>query len=580
LKKLLLVAMLAILAALTGCGDANLPYLVSITVMPSDPSVAAGTTQQFTAQGTFSNKSTQDLTSLVTWSSSNLAVASIVAGPGATNSGLATTFTQGTSTITAVFTTNQLGSISGSTTLTVTAPVLTSIVVADVSDVIPGPNSVTATIATGTSHQFFAYGVYSDGGERDITTSVTWTSSPISVATISNVGRAAGIGVGTATITAMDPTTGIVGTGTLNVTSATVSSIVVSPTNQTIAPLTHLQFAAEGVFSDGTNQDITADVNWSSSNTAAATISNSPPDGLATGVAAGSATINATLGGVTGSAPLTVSSASLTSIAITPTSSSTSPVGVAVGSTLQLEAVGTFSDDSTQPINLAVAWSVSPNDGSIATVSATGLVTGVAAGTATVTAKLGAVTATAYLNVESVSSIAITPATATIAEGTQTQFVATATLADGSTQDISQSVDWVSADPSIATISDVFLSGGWASGLTPGTVTIGTVFGGEAATAQLTVTSATLSSIAITLPTSPANIALGTTQQYQATATFSDSSTQDLSNQVAWTSSTPAVAVVNGAGLATSTGTGTTTITATGNINGSTANATQALTVH
>lgn len=568
-KRLLLVAVLAILGALTGCGDAHLPILTSIQVSPGSATVAAGQSQQFTASGTFSDGTTRDMTTLVTWSSSTTTVAVIGA-----STGLAVSRSQGSSTITAAF--NAVtGTVTGTATLNVGPPALSSVVVSDVSQVIPGPNAVgTVNLAVGTSHRFFAYGIYTDGGERNITTSVTWSSAPVAVATINNVGHAVGVTVGTSTITATDPTTSLSGSATLNVTSATITGIAIAPTTQTIAPHTRLQFTAIGEFSDGTTQNITSDASWSSSTPAVATISNTVPNGLATGVAAGSTTIHATLGSVTGSAPLTVSSATLSSIALTPASS-----GVAVGSILQLEAMGKFSDGTTQPLNLAVTWSVTPSNGSVATVTQTGLVTGVAAGAATVTAQLGAVTQTAALTVESLTSLAVTPATATVAQGTQTQFAAIGTLADGSTQDVSSSVTWISIAPAVATVSDVFGSAGWASGISPGTSTIGAVFGGVLATAQLTVTNATLTGVAIT-PSGGQNIALGTGQQYQATGTFSDSSTQNLTNQATWTSSAPAVAIVNGSGLATSTGVGTTMVKAAATINGVTASDTQVLTVH
>jgi uncharacterized protein YjdB len=559
-----------------GCGDdTSLPVLTSIAVSPIDPTVAAGQTEQFTAQGKFSNNTTQDLTSDVTWSSSSLPVATITQG-------LATTYTVGTTTITAALSTAGRV-ITGSTALTVTSPDLVSIVVIDNSVAVPGPNPVTATIAKGTSHEFLAYGVYTDGGERvlpnTLTSTLTWSSTPLSVATITNVGRANGISAGTATITATaDNTEGnaVSGTATLVVTDATLNSIVVSPQVETIAALADLQFTARGLFSDATIQNITADANWASSDTTKATVSNTAPTkGFAAGVAAGRATISASFGSKTGASLLTVSSASLTSIALTPASS-----GVAIGSTLLLQAVGSYSDGTTDSINLSAAWTVTPSDNSIATVNSVGLVTGIAAGSAIVNAQVGAVSGTAALNVQDVTSVAITPATPTVAQGTQTQFVATATLADATTQDVSGSVTWVSADPTIATISDRLGSAGWATGITPGTVLIEAVLNGKPATAQLTVTNATLSSLAITSPASPANIALGKSQQYVVTGTFSDSTTQDLTNQVTWTSSDPAVAVIDPSGLATSTGVGTTTVTAAGDINGSASTAMQVLTVH
>lgn len=84
--------------------------LVSIAVTPPNPSISEGTTQQFSATGTYTDSSSQDLTSSSTWSSSNTTAATMNA------SGLATGLTAGSSTIAAAF-----GTISGSTTLTVTA---------------------------------------------------------------------------------------------------------------------------------------------------------------------------------------------------------------------------------------------------------------------------------------------------------------------------------------------------------------------------------------------------------------------------------------------------------------------------
>src|SRR4029077_3315310 len=82
-------------------------------------------------------------------------------------------------------------------------------------------------------------------------------------------------------------------------------------------------------------------------------------------------------------------------------------------------------------------------------------------------------------------------------------------------------------------------------------------------------TTAQLTSIAVT-PANPA-VGIGGTQQFTATGTYSDQSTQDLTSQVTWTSSSPAVATINGTGRATAASQGTTTITgALGELNGTT----------
>ena len=84
--------------------------LVSIASTPSMPSVPLGVMQQFTATGTFSDASTVNLTGSVNWTSGTPAVASVNA-----SSGLANALTAGSTVITATS-----GTVSGSTTLTVT----------------------------------------------------------------------------------------------------------------------------------------------------------------------------------------------------------------------------------------------------------------------------------------------------------------------------------------------------------------------------------------------------------------------------------------------------------------------------
>ncbi|MGH9895842.1 MAG: DUF4082 domain-containing protein, partial [bacterium] len=93
------------------------PTLASIAVTPANPTIQTSATQQFTATGTYSDSSTQNITTQVTWDSSNTAVATI------NSAGLATAGTgAGSTTISATS-----GAVSGNTTLTVhTAPPITS----------------------------------------------------------------------------------------------------------------------------------------------------------------------------------------------------------------------------------------------------------------------------------------------------------------------------------------------------------------------------------------------------------------------------------------------------------------------
>ncbi|MBI1740057.1 MAG: Ig-like domain-containing protein [Candidatus Koribacter versatilis] len=630
MKKPLILLALVLTGLLAGCGKSS-PKLASIQVTPANPSVAAGLTQQFRATGTYSDSTTKDLTSTATWSSSNATVATIAAG------GLATSHAQGSSTITASqdgFTgtatlqvtapvlasvavtpsnaTIPLGTLAQFTatgTLTdgstqdltgtatwassdntiasiaaggqATARALGGVTITATSDTTSGSTPLTVapaslvslaipdgdvTIANGTSHQFAAIGIYNDGSRHGLTSQVTWGSSQTSIATISVSGHARALSPGATTITA---TLNLISASVnLNVTNATIAAIAVAPSSRTIAPLTRLPFTAVGTFSDASTQVLTVDVDWASSNPAAATISNqSGTLGIATGVGSGATTISAAFGGVSGSVPLTVSAATLTSIAVT-----AATAGLASGSTLPLSARATFSDGTTQGVDTAATWTSS--DDTIATVDGSGLVTGLAPGPVTITADLSGVTGSADLTVESVTDLQVSPAALSIAQSTTGQFNATATLSDASTQNVTGSVIWTSSAPAVAIMSSVSGEKGDAVAVAPGVSTITAEIAGLVTTAQLTVTSATLDSIAIT-PANP-DIALGTSQKFKAVGTFSDGTTQNLTGQVSWSSSDVSVAIINEFGVAASAATGTTTISAA--FNG--VSATTVLTVH
>ena len=176
-------------------GTGTTATLVSLAVTPNNPTVAAGITQQFTATGTFTDGSTQNLTNSVSWGSSNAVVASINAN------GLATGLAGGTSSISAVS-----GTITNSTTLTVTAsgPVLTSITVLPNS---PYCMCTTQWVSVASTQQFTATGNYSDGSTQNLTNSVTWTSANTSVASVQSAGTAdpglaTGVAAGSTTIAA------------------------------------------------------------------------------------------------------------------------------------------------------------------------------------------------------------------------------------------------------------------------------------------------------------------------------------------------------------------------------------------
>jgi uncharacterized protein YjdB len=255
--------------------------LVSLAIAPTNSTMPMDANKQFTATGTFSDNSTQDITQLVLWKSSNPSVA-IISATGFVNS-IAT----GATTIQA-----SSGSVAQSTNLTVSTVGLTSITISPANP----------TIAKGTSLKLTATANYSDGSTATLT-SVAWKSSKPQFANVRGSGIVHGKKAGTATISAS--ALGITGTTALTVGTGTLVSISITPANASVSADATQQFTATGTFSDGTKQDVTLNSHWSSSDASVATIANGPPQaGLATTNGSGTTTIGVNSRGITASTSL------------------------------------------------------------------------------------------------------------------------------------------------------------------------------------------------------------------------------------------------------------------------------------
>jgi uncharacterized protein YjdB len=448
--------------------------LVSIAVTPANPPIAKGKTEQFTATGTFSDNSTQNLTGSVTWTSQTTGVATITAG------GLATGVTAGTSQIQAVS-----GAVSGSTTLTVTttAPTLVSIAVTPASP----------SIAKSATEQFTATGTFSDNSTQNLTGSVTWTSQTTGVVTITASGLATGVAAGTSKIQAASGTVSGSTVLTVTVTVPTLVSIAVTPASPSIVKGATEQFTATGTFSDNSTQNLTSTATWTSQTTSVATIS---AGGLATGVAAGTSKIQGASGAISGSTILTVSATvpTLVSIAVTPANPS-----ISTSATEQFTATGTFSDNSTQNLTSTATWSSQTT--TVATITSGGLATGVAAGTSTIQAASGAVSGSTVLTVTSGSAslqvLVVSPQNPVIADNGATQtFTATGHFSDGSTQNLTSSATWTSSKSSVAAVNaaGVAASAALASGVNAGYTSIQATVGAIKGVSILSVTNHTSNS--------------------------------------------------------------------------------------
>jgi len=137
------------------------------------------------------------------------------------------------------------------------------------------------------------------------------------------------------------------------------------------------------------------------------------------------------------------------------------------GSVLQMSAIGTYDDGSTKTLTSGVFWSSS--DSGVAPISAGGLVSAAASGTATITASAGAVSGTSVVTVtlNNVTALTLSPTSLTIQKGNMGSIQAFAT-AGGTQVDVSATVTWQITDSSGNIPSTINIT----SGTSPAIVTV------------------------------------------------------------------------------------------------------------
>jgi hypothetical protein len=558
MRRLPLLALLTGLLLLVGCGGnsrststsppvpSGPATLSSITVSPANATIAQGTTQAFSATGNYSDGSTKDLTATAHWSCLLPDMATVSSN--SPTQGLATGISPGTVVISA-----SSGSFSNSSQLTISGATVTSLAI----------TPVTTTIGFENQQQYKAVATFSDMSTQDVTNQANWTipGGPFITAY-------SGLAIGYSLGTMFDVSASFGGQSTstspipptLNVDLSNLVSVAVLPASPMVANNTPITFSVIGTFNDGSTRDITSLATWLSSDDTVATNFGALANVFS--VAASSvpavATITASFGTVSTLAPsttLTVSDATLQSIALSPTNAS-----IASGTRVTYTAVGTFSDGSTQDLSSIVKWSVLAGSGA-ATVSK-GIVKGTAAGAITVNAtslpNLGSVlgSAAATVSAATLQSIAVNPATTFVQPGGNLTYSAIGTFSDGSTQDISTLAAWSSATEMATVLSGV------ATGQGVGQATITAKLGQISGTASLLMVSPAQVSLAVTPAT--VSVAAGATTQLKVTGTYVDGTTQDFTTLVNWSSSASTAATVGyRTGLISGLTSGSSTITAT-----------------
>lgn len=450
--------------------NVTLVNVTSVLVSPSTSNLAVAGALQLSATANYSYASSAAITAsaLVNWNSSNAAITTV---NNTSSKGLSTGVAVGSANISVAY----KALTSNNSAISVISATSVSVSTGAVSGGIGSQAFVSAT-AQNASSSF------------DITTSGVWSTSNSAVVTVSN-GVISYLSAGSAVVTVTYA--GLSANVNVTVLNKSLVSIAVTafgggsslPLNGTI------KMIATATYSDASTEVVTNSAVWSSTNTSVLTVSNTLPNiGRATGVAAGTSTLTATVGSISGNLLMTVNSVTLSSIAITPYD----PL-VASGASYGLRATGTYSDASTSDITDLVTWAssntsastisnVAGSKGVATTLTFTGYLT------TNITAVLSSVTGTTPFGVNgaTISSIIITPSV-TITPNQTYQLKAYANLSDGGVIDITEFAIWSSGTLANVSVSNSSGSKGLVTGIANGSSTITSQFNGVSGTRVVTV---------------------------------------------------------------------------------------------
>lgn len=182
--------------------------------------------------------------------------------------------------------------------------------------------------------------------------------------------------------------------------ATTVVSIAVTPGTASIPTNGVQAFVAIATFGDGSTRDVSATANWTTATAGIAAVT--PTTGVVTGVSSGSSVITASFGGKSSAATVSVTTATLMSISITPGSAI-----VPINGLQAFTVMATYSDGLVRDVTPYVTWtSGSTSVGTV--VQTTGVVTGLANGSSQLSASFGGKTSSVALTVTSATLVSVT----------------------------------------------------------------------------------------------------------------------------------------------------------------------------
>ena len=445
--------------------------LLSLELGLGEGDLPAGLTRSLRAIGHFSDGRLQDLSRRVVWRSSDETVLAVANAAG--REGLATALATGTAMVQA-----SLGEVSVEVALQVSDALLQSLEV----------EPVAVRLAAGTQRPLTVLGRYSDGGVRDLTDRVSWSSDAPATATALNGGERPGLlrGLVEGQSVIRARLGELVVQVPVTVSAATLLAIDIVPSTISLAAGSSLSLRAVGSFSDGSTQTLKDGVNWESAETRIASVDSA---GNLLALVAGDGRVSASFSGVTGSVPLRVTPAILQALEISPATAQ-----LASGTSRYFSVQGRYSDGSRQDVSSQVVWdsddvqllSVS-NDGPHA-----GQVQAGRPGSTQLRARLDGLEARAAVTVTAaeLTGLRIETPAVSLSSGEALSLNVIGAYSDGSSQPLDAGVVWRSDDPALASVGNSAATRGrvQAGDARGGEVRISASYGGFTVTQALTIT--------------------------------------------------------------------------------------------
>lgn len=338
----------------------------------------------------------------------------------------------------------------------------------------------------------------------------------------------------------------------------TVVSLQVSSSETfTLHTGTKTQFHAYAIFSNGSNREVTNEATWTSSDVAISTVNSA---GLVNAVSVGNTIITVSFSGINSSADITVIDVPITHLQIY----SSDGLALHTGTNSQFQAFVIYSDGSNHDVSNEATWTSS--NSAVSSVNETGLVSAISAGIATISTSFSGFSANAETFIVDTQPVVIfiSRDDTHLYVGVTAQLTATGVYADGSSQNITTDVTWISDNTAIASVENDIGEAGIVTGVSAGNTNVTASLGNISGTTNIEVLPATLVSIYINAKNTSIN--KGLHEQLIAIGIYSDNTETDITEDVVWSTSNESIATISNItgskGLLFGKNTGNVTVTA------------------